>query len=81
MIWFYLVSGIVWGLVCSSMAKSKGRDSVGGFIGGFLFGLFAVLYYATRQESVEIRAERELEVEKAKRKLSTEKRIAKKKSK
>jgi len=71
-IWVALMFGVIWGLVCSSMAKNKGRDGVGGFIGGLIFGLFAVIYYATREESVEIKAQKQLEVESYKQNMKSD---------
>ena len=41
-----LIVGGLMGWLCSSMADSRNRSTVGWFIGGFLFGLLAVILLA-----------------------------------
>lgn len=43
---FNILLIILWGVLCSRMAKNRYRDSIIGFVLGALFGLFAVIGYA-----------------------------------
>ena len=43
---FNILLMILWGALCSSLAKNSNRDSIIGFVLGALFGLFAVIGYA-----------------------------------
>lgn len=43
---FNILLMILWGALCSRMAKNRNRDSIIGFILGALFGLIAVIGYA-----------------------------------
>lgn len=55
----WLASYSVWAIICSQMAKSRGRSLAGGIVGGYFFGLFAVLYYLIASDSVEMRVIKE----------------------
>lgn len=57
----WLVAYSVWAIICSQMAKNRGRSLAGGIVSGYFFGVFGVLYYLIASDSVEMRVIKEEE--------------------
>ena len=54
----YLISIIIWALLCYWIANRNGRDKVLGLVMGFIFGIFAFVIYLIMGESEVKKAER-----------------------